>query len=69
MKVWNVLSPDGFPIAYDKQYKTKEEAIKALNEWIKLYEFQGFYSYNFNRIPLSELFNYCKIIQQDEYDF
>ncbi len=58
-----VISPDGFPIHLSDTYATKEDAFKAFNDWKKRYEGQGYYSSNNGRIPLSELENYCKIIE------
>lgn len=58
-----VLSPDGFPIRRDKTYKTREEALKDMNEWMKNYERQGYYSsVDWGRIPLNELNYYIRIV-------
>lgn len=59
-----VLSPDGFPIRRDKFYYSHKTAIKDLNEWMKGYEVQGYYSsVQWGRIPLNELNYYCQIKQ------
>lgn len=59
-----VLSPDGFPIRREKKYYSEKSALKDLDEWVKNYEFQGYYSsVNFGRIPLNEIKNYCQIKQ------
>ena len=60
---YDVLSPDGFSISRCDTYKTKKEAETALNEWLKRYEMQGYYSANFGRIPLNEVKDYCRIIE------
>lgn len=63
MQTLNVLSPDGFPIHFADTYKSFEEAKKAIQEWKKNYERQGYYSSTqYGRIPLDELENYCDII-------
>jgi len=60
---YDVVSPDGFSISYDKIYKTFDEAYDAFNEWKKRYEKQGYYSSNYGRIPLDELESHCTIIK------
>ena len=63
MQTLNVLSPDGFPIHFSDTYKSVEEAKKAIQEWKKNYESQGYYSSTqYGRIPLDELENYCDIV-------
>ena len=63
-KQYNVLSPDGFSIHFSDTYKSKEDAIKAFEQWKKRYEGQGFYSSaKYGRIPLDELKNYCELIE------
>jgi hypothetical protein len=63
METLNVLSPDGFPIHFADTYKSVEEAKKAIQEWKKNYERQGYYSSTqYGRIPLDELENYCEIV-------
>lgn len=58
-----VLSPDGFPIHFSDTYKSIEEAKKAIEEWKKGYERQGYYSSTqYGRIPLNELEKYCDIV-------
>jgi len=60
---YNVLSPDGFSIHCSDTYKSVEEARKAIEEWKKNYERQGYYSSNkYGRIPLNELQKYCDIV-------
>jgi len=63
-KKFDVISPDGFSIHFSDTYKTKEQAVEALENWVKRYEFQGYYSsVNYGRIPLEELPNYCEIVE------
>ncbi len=62
MKTYIVLSPDGFPIHFSDTYKSIEEAKKAIKEWKKNYERQGYYSSNRGRIDLNELEKYCEIV-------
>jgi hypothetical protein len=60
---YNVLSPDGFPIHFSDTYKSIKEAKKAIKEWKKGYERQGYYSSTkYGRIPLNELEKYCDIV-------
>lgn len=60
---YQVLSPDGFTIEFDKPYyPSKKKAFEAFDKWKKRYELQGYYSSNYNgRIPLDELENYMSI--------
>lgn len=63
-KEFIVNSPDGFSISRDETYPTEKKAIKALHEWVKRYDFQGYYSSSrYGRIPLNEIENYCRIIE------
>jgi hypothetical protein len=59
---YDVISPDGFSIHPSDTYSSKPAAEKALKEWMKRYERQGYYSSNRGRIQLSELADHCKII-------
>jgi hypothetical protein len=60
---YDVLSPDGYSISFSELWDTPEEAQKALNEWVKGYERQGYYSTtNRERIPLDELTTWCRIV-------
>lgn len=62
---YDVLSPDGFSIHFSDVYKSREEALEKAKEWIKNYEFQGYYSsVKYGRIPLNEVLDYCKIIKR-----
>jgi hypothetical protein len=64
-KRYDILSPDGFSIFFDKTYATKEEAMTNFWEWKKRYELQGYYSSNNGRIPLDELEKHCEMIEID----
>lgn len=60
MKKYQVLSPDGFTIEFDKwTYPTKKEMMKSFQKWKERYEVQGYYSSNNGRIPLNELEEHC----------
>lgn len=60
MKKYQVLSPDGFTIEFDKwTYPTKKEMMDSFYKWKKRYELQGYYSSNNGRIPLDKLEKYC----------
>jgi len=62
MTNYEVLSPDGFTIEFDRPYYTsKEKAMIAFHEWKERYKRQGYYSSNNGRIPLDELENYMSI--------
>jgi hypothetical protein len=62
---YDVISPDGFSIHFSDTYATKEDAMKAFNDWKKRFESQGYYSSNNGRIPLDELEQNCKIVKVD----
>lgn len=61
MPKYRVLSPDGFDIRRDKQYDTPEEAVADLQEWMKGFERQGYYSSVKGQISLDDLEGECKI--------
>ena len=66
MTKYQVLSPDGFTIEFDKpHYSSKKKATEAFNKWKKRYELQGYYSSNNGRITLDELENYITINKID----
>lgn len=62
MKKYQVLSPDGFTIEFDKwYYRSMKKAKEAFENWIRRYEVQGYYSSTqYGRIPLNELESYCQ---------
>lgn len=62
MKNYEVLSPDGFTIEFDRPYYTsKEKAFEAFEKWKVRYEKQGYYSSNNGRILLKDLEDYMYI--------
>lgn len=59
-----VLSPDGFEIEFGtSSYKDMDTAVAAFKNWAKRFEFQGYYSSNRGRIPLTELHEYCGFVE------
>ena len=60
---FDVLSPDGISIHFSDTYPSEKAAMKAFEIWKKRYEFQGYYSSNNGRIPLTELHNHIKIVK------
>jgi hypothetical protein len=64
MTKYEVLSPDGFTIEFDRPYYiSKKNAIEAFDKWKERYKLQGYYSSNNGRIPLEELEDYMSIRQ------
>ncbi len=63
MAQFDVFSPDGIAISREEVYPSQEVAEQKLQEWVKSYEWQGYYSSNKGRIPLDELASCCKIVQ------
>jgi len=63
MAQFEVFSPDGFAISREETYPSREVAEQKLQEWVKRYEFQGYYSSNKGIITLDELASRCKIIE------
>lgn len=60
--MYEVISPDGFPIDFEtRYYNSFEEAEEAFEKWKERYSRQGYYSSNKGRIPLEDLKNHCKI--------
>jgi hypothetical protein len=61
---YDVLSPDGISIHPIDTYSSDRKAKVAFEKWKERYKIQGYYSSTkYGRIPLDELFDYCKIIQ------
>jgi hypothetical protein len=60
-KKFQVLSPDGITIEFDKwSYPSKKKMMESFDRWKKQYERQGYYSStDYGRIPLDELENHC----------
>ena len=67
--IYDVLSPDGISITPDRYYPDRAAAESAIQEWVKRYEWQGFYStVRRERIPLNELPGRCRIVEASEED-
>jgi hypothetical protein len=66
MAQFDVYSPDGFAIHREDTYPSREIAEQKLQEWVKRYEQQGYYSSNKGRITLDELASCCKIVEIHE---
>lgn len=61
MTKYEVLSPDGIRIEFDKPYyRSMDEAFEAFKNWKKRFEFQGYYSSNNGRINLNYLECHCQ---------
>ena len=53
--MYDVISPDGFPIAHEP-FNTQAEALKYAFQWCKRFEQQGYYSTSRRgKIPLEDL--------------
>ena len=63
MTNYQVLSPDGFTIEFDRPYYiSKKKAFEAFDKWKERYKLQGYYSSNhYGRIPLEELEEYMNV--------
>lgn len=65
-KVFDIISPDGFPIHPEKTYK-QEEVLPAFEAWKSRYAVQGYYSsVTFGRISLYDLDDYCEVVEVTE---
>jgi hypothetical protein len=63
MKNPQILSPDGFPINRDGEFKTKKIALDYFENWKKQYERQGYYSsVDHGKIPLDKLKEHCTFV-------
>ena len=61
---FTVLSPDGFPLEMDGEYKTKEECKEAIDKFVDRYRAQGYYSMTVRtRIPIEEIEENCRIVE------
>lgn len=60
---YNILSPDGFSIEFNKTYSSIEKAKKAFENWKKRFEAQGYYSSNGGRINLEDLEQHCTLVE------
>jgi hypothetical protein len=61
---YQVISPDGFTIEFDKIfYPSMKKAKEAFEMWKQRYVIQGYYSSpRHGRIPLDELENHCRFV-------
>jgi len=59
---YEVLSPDGISIEFDRMYNSKEEALMAAQQWAQRYEQQGYYSSNKGQIPYEYILNECDVV-------
>ena len=62
---FRILSPDGFDIRMDKFTFTKKQVPQELENFVKRYERQGYYSSNRGRIPLKEIAEHCSVVLID----
>ena len=59
---FRILSPDGFDIRMDKHTFTKKQVPQELENFVKRYERQGYYSSNRGRIDLEDIADYCSVV-------
>lgn len=62
---YNILSPDEITIQ-NENFTTMQGAIDGLNNWVKRYESQGYYSSNYGRINLDLLVTSCQFVTYKE---
>lgn len=61
---FTVLSPDGFPLERDMEYKNKKEAQEAIEKFVDRYRTQGYYSTTVRvRIPVHEIEENCRLVE------
>jgi len=61
-----VMSPDGFPISRDAEYKSKKEAEEATLAFVERYRKQGYYSQTTSKIvhiPVDEIKDHCRLVK------
>lgn len=63
MAQFRILSPDGFDIEMNKTYRSENGIKKALKNFRKRYEHQGFYSSRGTRIHLDDLAEECSVVE------
>jgi hypothetical protein len=64
-KLFNVISPDGFPISCEP-FASEREAVSAIPVWCERFKNQGHYSTsNRQKIPLTELPDYLRVVPAD----
>lgn len=65
---FDVLSPDGISIE-GSEYVSRAAAESSLKQWVKRFEWQGFYSTSrWERIPLAEIAGRCRIVEIEADD-
>jgi hypothetical protein len=63
MSKYQILSPDGITIETTASYKSKKQALKALESFKNKYRKQGFYSSaKYGNIHPSDIQDYCTFI-------
>jgi hypothetical protein len=63
MSKYQILSPDGITIETTASYKTKKQALKALESFKNQYRKQGFYSSaKYGNIHPSDIQDFCTFI-------
>jgi len=63
-KKFIVLSPDGFPLEFDKTYSNKKEINEAIEHFVDRYRAQGYYSKTYReRIALEDIEKECRIVE------
>jgi hypothetical protein len=64
--MYDVISPDGFPISHEGWYDTLEEAQIELENFVAKFVRQGHYSsVNHGRIAIEDIKFYCNIVLVD----
>lgn len=62
--MYQVLSPDGFPIERDAEFNTLDDANKALRRFVNRFTSQGYYSTSSREhIALTDIADYCEIVK------
>lgn len=63
---FTVLSPDGFPLEMDVEYKNMAEVQVAIEKFVDRYRIQGYYSQSITKvrqIPIHEIEAECRIVE------
>ena len=67
-KVYDILSPDGFPIT-PEPFNSEQEAWAAASEWCQRFERQGHYRTNeWERIPFEKLRFHLRLLESESLD-
>jgi len=63
-KKYIVLSPDGFPIERDAEYKNLAEVQEAIERFVNRFRDQGYYSTTVRvRLPIHDIEKECRIVE------